>query len=197
MNRENTWPTSVKMIVITTLLLGALWLFIALKPMLTALIMAALLAYLLNPITLMLTRRTRLSQPAAARLVFVSVLLLLVSLSAILGTVVVDQFHKLEAEFLEAITALELWISQPIELLGYYIYPKTVIENLEQAAGGALTSIPEESLNFLSDFTNNLLWVLLFFFSLFYLLQDGHKLIPWLIQMWPNSVSTRYQALVW
>lgn len=196
MNQNSIWSPTTKIIIILFVLVGVIWLLIAFQPVLTAIALSALMAYLFHPIINKLAGRTRLKRSTAARLIFVVFLLILGAIPAILGTVVVDQFHVLEVEFLDALIAIEQWISRPIQFLGYRFYPEVIVTNLEQAAGSALATIPEGSLGFLSGFTNNLLWVLLVIFSLYYLMLDGQRLIPWLIKKTPDQYQTDVQNLL-
>jgi len=195
-NSNKGWSASTKIIVTVLLILGALWLFITFQSVLTALVIAGLLAYLFDPLSKRLSRRTRLSRAGAARMVFIGLIVVLATIPAMLGAIVLEQFNRLESEFLDAIVAIETWASRPIELLGYRIYPETLVSNLEQAAGSILGSIPAGSINLLSGFTTNLLWVLLLFFSLYYLLVDGHQIVPWLIQMTPPGYQEDFRKLL-
>ncbi len=196
MNRKFIWSAKTKYIVSVILILGTGWLLISVKPMLTALVMAALFAYLFGSVSRMLARWTRLSRARAARVVFFGLVFVLLSIPATVGAIVIEQFHNLEGEFLAAIAAIRKWISQPIEIIDHRIQPKMLVENLEQAAGSVLSAILGDSLNLLLGVTTNLLWVLLFFFSLYYLLKDGHKLVPWLIQVTPTEYQSDYQRLL-
>lgn len=196
MDENNRWNTYTKIIVMTLLIAGTTWLVLSIRSVLTALVMAALLAYLFDPVGRMLSRKTLLSRAWAARVIFICLFLLLAAIPTALGAVVAEQFHNLEREFLRAVAAIEKWVSQPIELLDYHIYPEVLVKNLEQAVANALSVIPVESLGLLSDITTNLLWVLLFFFGLYYLMKDGHKLIPWLIQLAPTEYQSDYRRLL-
>jgi predicted PurR-regulated permease PerM len=196
MNSKKGWSASTKIIVTVLLILGTLWLLITSQPVLTALVIAGLLAYLFDPLSKRLSKGTRLSRAGAARMIFLVLIVVLATIPAMLGAIVVEQFNRLESEFINAIIAIETWASQPIQLLGYRIYPEALVNNLEQAAGSVLGSIPGESINLLSGFTTNLLWVLLLFFSLYYLLVDGHQIVPWLIQRTPTEYQEDFRKLL-
>ncbi len=196
MNRKNAWSVNSKTIVMVILILGAVWLLCLLRPLLTALVMASLCAYLFDPLSRKLSRRTRLTRAGAARAVFAGLLFVLVSIPVAVGAMVFDQFHSLEYEFFTAIAAIEQWITQPIDLLGYRLFPEVLVNNLEAAAEGTLASIPGESLNFLSDVSVNMLWMLVLLLSLYYFLKDGYKLGPWLIQVVPCAYQQDIRRLL-
>ncbi len=196
MNGNKSWPNATKGLGLTTLGLGAIWVLYMLRSMLMALVMGALFAYLLNPITRIVTQRSSWSRPFAARVVFASFLLIMMALPATLGKVAVDQFHTLEGEFENAIIAFENLISRPIELFGYSLHPDTAVKNLDKVLRDSLASIPELSFNILSIFTSNFFWGLIFIASFYHLLVDGHKLQPWLKETTPGLDQTDFWRLL-
>ena len=193
---DTLWSPRTKTVVFIIILLGTVWLAIVLNPLLNALIIAALLAYLLNPLVNLLMRRTRVNRTWGAGLVFVIFVLLLASLPAALGTVAVGQFQRIWTELVEAWAALEHWIAQPIELLGFRIYPQLILDNLEQASGSLISTLPEGSFNILSGVTANLLWGIAVFVSLFYFLKDGPKIKYWLVEFTPAEYQSDVQRLL-
>jgi predicted PurR-regulated permease PerM len=196
MTDKRSWSAATKGFVLTTLVLAALWLLFMLKAVLTALVMGALFAYLLNPITRIMAGKTRWSRPFAARVVFAGFLLILLALSTTLGKVAVDQYHLLEGEFINAVTAFENWISQPIELFGYIFHPDKAVKNLDKVMRNSLASIPEISFNILSILTSNLLLGLIFIASFYHLLVDGHKLQPCLKEATPGWDQSDFWRLL-
>ncbi len=190
------WSYAKKVLAIVIVLSGIVWLALVFMPILSAVISAALLAYLLNPVIRLLVRRTRLSRPWAVGIVYAFFILVLFAIPSALGTVVVRQYYRFEAEFLIALSALEQWISQPIELLGYHFYSHVLLEKLTQFSGNALSTLPEGSLNLLSGVTTNMLWLLVAFFSLFYFLKDGPKIKPWLVRLTPVTYQYDIQRLL-
>ena len=114
---NTTWSLTTRILVIVIILLGAIWLAVVASPLLEALVISALLAYLLDPLVRLLMRRARLNRSLAAAFVYVLFLLLLAGIPAALGAVAVDQFHRLEVDFAAAVDALKRWMSQPIDVL--------------------------------------------------------------------------------
>jgi len=113
------------------------------------------------------------------------ILLLLASLPATLGALAFGQFRNFGINLNEAILAIQNWLSQPYNFLGFTISPGFLVENVGQAIGGVLAIIPGGSFNILSGLTTNLLWALVIFLSLYYFLIDGPKIKPWLVGFFP------------
>ncbi|MBN1991162.1 MAG: AI-2E family transporter [Anaerolineae bacterium] len=186
---DRFWFYTARILAVAAVLAGAVLLVVLAGPLLEALTIAALLAYLLAPAVRLLTRWTRLNRPLAVGIVYLMFLLILAGIPAGLGAIAVNQFHYLEYELLEAIAELENWLAQPIVLLGFSFYPRLLLENLEQVGGNLFETVSERSFHILSGVTTNLLWGSVILVSLYYLLKDGPKIKPWLVGLAP----ARYQ----
>ena len=193
---EGTWTYTMHNILIIVGLAGIVWLVAAASPVLEALIIAALLAYLLDPAVRLLIRWARLNRSLAVGVVYLIFLLILAGIPAGLGAVTVSQFHWLEQEFLEAVAELKNWLVQPIALLGFHLYPRVLLDNLEQAAGTVVATLSGGSLNILSEITTNLLWGMVILVSLYYLLKDGPKIKPWLVGLAPPKYQDEIRPLL-
>lgn len=185
-----------RIFVVALILLGAIRLAVAVIPLLEALMIAVLLAYLLDPGVQLLTRRTRLNRPLAAGLVYSLFLLLLTGIPAVMGTVALGQFRRWETDLAAAIVALREWVSRPIVILGFQLETGAILDTLEQLAGNALTTLPSGSFDVLTGVTTNLLWGLVILVSLYYLLKDGPALKPWLVGLAPAEYQPEFRRLV-
>lgn len=169
------------------LLAGLIWLLVILKPLLVALTIAALLAYLLNPLVGWLTKRLRGKRSLAAVVVYVLILGVIAGLFGAVGAMAWEQWPRLQAELVEALVVMEGWLTRPLLLYGFKVEPDAVWANLETAVANALSSFAIGTDGLLAGLTDNLLWSLVVFVSLFYLLKDGHRLVPGLLQLTPRA----------
>lgn len=184
------WSTTTRVVVVVAILIGLVWLIIAAMPLFEALSIAALLAYLLNPVVHFIMRRTRLNRTLATIIVYSLLLLILASLPATLGALAFGQFRNFRLNLSEAIREIQIWISQQIDILGFRLSPQSVVDNITQAIGRALTVIPGGSLNVLAGITTNLLWGIVIVISLYYFLKDGPKIKPWLVSFLPSAYQS-------
>jgi predicted PurR-regulated permease PerM len=81
-------------------------------------------------------------------------------------------------------------------VVGYQLYPQTVLVNLGQSAANALTTIPLGSVGMLKTITNNFLWSTLVLVSLYYFLKDGPKIKPWLVGWLPPDYQAEGERLL-
>jgi len=191
-----TWSTTTRNLVVVVILVATVLIIVVASPLGQAVGIAALLAYLLDPTVRFLIHRFRMRRSWAAASVFLFVLLLLVGISALLGTVAVSQLHHLEIDFLAAIDEIERWLSQPILILNYRFHPQDLLGNLPSMAGDLLSTLPGGSFSILSTVTTNLLWGSVIVVALYYFLKDGHKIMPLLVHLAPDDYTVEVQRLL-
>lgn len=178
------------------LLVGLIWLLVVLRPLLVALTVAALLAYLLNPAVVWLEKRVGGKRPLAATLVYILLLALLAGPLALLILTLIERWSLVQEELQEALFVMQGWFSRPLPLFGFVLYPESLLENLRIALGNALSSLTLGGGGLLSGLMQNLLWSLVVLVSLYYLLRDGHHLKPWLLTQIPAPRQADAQQLV-
>lgn len=166
--------TVVALLVIT----GALW---------RSLLVAGLVAYLLNPVVNWVQVRGGMRRPWAAAIVYVAFLLSLLGLISISGALLLDQIPRWSEELTAASTALLDWLKQPLNLAGFVIEPEFLYSYLERSASTALSGLSLSSDSLLGGLTDNLLWSLVILVSLYYFLRDGVLIKPTLIQLLPEA----------
>ncbi len=190
------WSEAVRWTATIALLVGLLVLGLALVPLIPALSIAALLAYLLNPFVSLLRRRGRLSRATAARIVYLLFLLLLVNIPAWLGALVVSQLGALETLLQGWADRLHVWLSRPIVLPFFRFEPESLVTALEDGLRAALQSVPAGPLTLVANVTSNLLWGIVTLALLYYLLKDGPLVKGWLVRAAPPAERPRLAALL-
>jgi predicted PurR-regulated permease PerM len=193
---KTTWSNTTRILVVVALLVATVWIVVVAGPLWQAVGIAALLAYLLDPLVRFLMCRTQMRRSWAAALIFVLLLLFLVGISALLGTVAVSQIHRLETDFLAAVGEIERWLSQPILFLNFRFHPQDLLGNLPTMAEDVLSTLPGGSLSILSSLTTNLLWGSVIVVTLYYLLKDGPKIKPALIRLAPDDYQYEVRRLL-
>ncbi|MCB9099773.1 MAG: AI-2E family transporter [Anaerolineales bacterium] len=190
------WSRTTRILVMVAGLIGLVWLFMAINPLVQSVMAAGLLAYLFDPLVRGLERRTRLNRLWSARLVYGVLMALLVGISALLSTVAYNQYLNLQDDFLKAIALLQGWLTQPIRLFGLHLQPLAIIDNIAQSGSSALSSIPGGAFSTLLGVSTNLLWALTIVATFYYFLVDGPKIKPWLVELFPPDYQPEIHLLV-
>ncbi|MCA9931905.1 MAG: AI-2E family transporter, partial [Anaerolineales bacterium] len=138
---NTTWSGATRIVVLVLALAAAVWGIVAIVPLVESVGIAALLAYLLAPIVRWLIRRSRMSRSWAATIVFLLFLLLVIGVPAALGTVAVRQVTRFQEDLLAALTEIEQWFLQPIEILGVRLLPQSLFGDLPTMFDRQITAV--------------------------------------------------------
>lgn len=193
---DATWSTPTRILVIVMALATAVWIAVVASPLLQAVGIAALLAYLLDPAVRFFMRRARMRRSWAAAVTFLLFLLVLVGIPAWLGSVAVAQLIRLETDFLAAVAAIGQWLTQPVIILGVPFHFPDLMRNLPALTGETLATLPSGSLDILSSVTTNLLWGSAVLVTLYYFLKDGPRIKPWLAELAPVNYQGEVRRLL-
>lgn len=171
---------------ILVILTGPLW---------RSLLVAALVAYLFNPLICRLQNRLRLSRPVASVLLFVALLLILAGIVFGVSALVVNQVPEWSLELRQAWTELLVLLERPFTILNFTIQPQIVLDYLQRASSNAISSLPEAGGGWLGGLADNLIWSLVILVSLYYFMRDGQKIVPGLINLLPAEYQPTAREL--
>lgn len=190
------WSQFVLFFLGLLLLFGLIWLLIMARPLLNALLIAGLSAYILDPAVRRVQLRFHIQRPFASALVYLITLLFFLALIITLGATLWRQAGLWDRELQAALVEMESWLEQPIFLLGFQFNLQPLLANIEESAGNTLSRLPLGSGTILASVTNNLLWSLAILTSLYYFLKDGPKIKPWLVSFIPDPQQPEAEKLV-
>ncbi len=179
-----------------SMLIAVIGLLVFARPLLDSLLVAGLLAYLVDPFIQLAERRLGVKRPFAVNLVYGLTLLLLILLLVGVGSWLIDQTPALWSELQTALVEMESWLERPFLLFGLSIDPQELINTLEQSVGNALATLPGSSTNIVAELTQNLLWSLVVIVSLYYFLKDSPKMKPWIVSLLPELFQAEGRRLL-
>jgi len=158
---------------VTIILLAILWYA---RELISPLVIAALLAFVLNPAIGYLTRRTRMSRRLAVNIVFIAGFGLLGSLPALMLPTLVAEIQVLFAELEDIFAQFQEFLSQPVVILEWELHLANLVPDFTRLFSERLTTIPENAYHLLEATTKNLIWGLVILVATYYLLQDWPQL---------------------
>jgi predicted PurR-regulated permease PerM len=175
---------SYQIILYLSLGLGLYLLVSAYKMVIGPLIIGALLAYLLYPLVTFLGKKTPLSHPQSAVIVFILFGLLVIAALSFSTPALIKQTQALVGEF-QAISD-EIYNIQPVleEALGMSLPINEGLTNLEDEIGQFLN--PTRLFRVIQGATANVIWVMIIFVTCFFLLKDWERFKEWIYQLFPE-----------
>lgn len=176
-------------------LTGFIILVIFTGPLWRSLLVAGLLAYLLDPLINRVESRLKLKRSQATVLIFLALLLFLAGILFALSTLIVNQAPEWSNELRQAWAEMSVWLQRPFTILNFTIEPKTMLDYLERAANNAFTSLSAAGGGWLNGLANNLIWSAVILVSLYYFMRDGRKIVPGLVQLLPEPYQKDAHSL--
>lgn len=160
------------------------------REILAPFVLAAIFAYILNPLVSFLSRRTRLPRVWSVALVYVILIGILTAVILNVGVRLIeesDQFAK-EAKVLLRET------SSQTAALPYWFQP-VAVDILESVRSSLL--LPQKRVvAYLPGALNRTISVLVFLVATFYFLKDGHRFLESILGLFPNKLRQELELIM-
>ncbi len=146
------WDVGTKRLVGTVLFVFLALVLYRFRAVLPPLILAFLIAFILDPVVDFLQQRARLSRTGATALVFL-VLLALVALAPVIAVPpVVRAITSLNLDFVRIAAQLDQFFARPVQVLGWQIDLKDVYRQFQAGLRDFLTAVASGTVNFVVGF---------------------------------------------
>ena len=173
------WSTSTKRVVILIVLVLVALMIYRFRDVLPPLMIAFLVAFILNPIVGFLTDRSHLSRGLTTALVF------LVLMAGMLGVVVaapvsvvqnvVRAVRDTQFDVVRIITDLGAFFERPVEIGGYSLDLSGVYQELSAMLTSFVASVAEGTLDVVFDIASGAFWLIVILMTTFYLVKDADR----------------------
>ena len=203
MKKDSQWSLTFRYTV-GILLVGAFvaFLFYA-HDVVRNLVIAAFVAYLINPAVVYLTSRTRISRAAAVKLVYFSSVILLVGVPATLAPIFYDEAQVVFKDVLNLSSQLNETMMKPVKVGNLVFHLEEWGRSLSQLQGAITNPVPAEALQLLETTSVGLLWFLVILVAVYLLLSEWPRLREGLFQfiqpLYREEVQELYRRIrqVW
>ena len=194
---ERSWSPTTKYLVISLYTAGLIWLLFAARPLVSSLMIAFILGYVLNPVVEFLTRRTALNRDRAAVVTYLAFIILIVAASSSFTSLAVRQI-RLFAEDVDSLLAeIEVFAAQPLRV-GQFTFnpPRETILSLDEEIRSVVSQASAGAVDALSGIGANLVWLIVILVTAFYLLRDRSRLYDWFIRLFPGDLQPDVERLM-
>ncbi len=186
---EQKWSDRTKQWVLAGIIVLAAVAFYQFRRILTPVVLALILAYVLNPAVSFLHRRLRVPRTLAA-LVVLLVLLGLIALAPILIIpALVDQVRGLNLNIQEMLDAAISFLKGPVVIAGFTFETGQLYEQLSTSLQSVLSSVATSSVSLLLNVASGLAWFVLVLVLAFWFVKDA----PYIRQKVMELAPVRYQ----
>ncbi len=192
---SKSWSKSSRYLTLIILLAASLWFILAASDLVESLAIAALLAYILNPLVTFVNKRARVSRNWTVLLVYLLSLSGLVTLGIIFIPVIPEEASTLASELEVILDQMQTdYLAEPINFLNYELSLTPLIPDIDALSPESLIS-PDIILNAVQTTSTNVGWLLVILVTTFYLLQDWARLREWLFQWAPDGYGDDVRRL--
>ena len=193
------WSASTKRTIIITLLTALALATYRIRGLLLPLVTAVILAYLVEPLVQLLTRRTRLTRGLAIGIVYLLIILALISIPVSAISPIISQVNSFINNIPQFVAQLGELLQQPIFIAGNEIpldqFPiEQIYASLSSNIISLVQTIGSQSLLVFSSIAGATLstvgWTILVLFLSFYLVKDHEQLFRTVIRLTPEAYQS-------
>lgn len=193
------WSSTTKIIVILFVVILVVLIVYRFQDVIPPLVIALLLAFILDPIVGFLTNRLRLSRGLAAGLV---VLVLIIVMMAVIATPVAAvpsiqaAVESMQEEATSVVNEIGSFLRQPpIEVLGYTLDLSEFYDELSTLLRSFISSVAQGTLNVVLNIASGFLWLIFILMITFYLLKDAERIVAQMDRLPPQDYREDFRRL--
>jgi predicted PurR-regulated permease PerM len=182
---KQSWSSPFRYLTGIILLVAFVWLLYYARIALQPLIVAAFIAYLINPAVLLLTSRTRLAHRAAVNVVYFTAIALFVVAPLVLTPIFFKQLQGVGRDLVTALDSIQGTLSQPFELAGLRISLEQLATGLANIRRPFSLPMPEQAFFMIESTTRGVIWFLVIVVCIYLFMAEWRTMRLWLIDLAP------------
>ncbi len=194
-NKMKKWTTQFRYWLISILLILAAALFWYIRDLITPLIIAALLTYILNPLVIFFTKKFKFSRSLAVSFALILTILIISLLPIFTIPTLISELEILSTDLLHVLSDFQEFISKPIEIAGQVFDLSDMTPDYVEMLSSSFLSISENAIHIIENITRNLILILLVLSTTFYLLRDWTILRNWVYDRIPIEVQNDFKKM--
>jgi predicted PurR-regulated permease PerM len=190
--QRTRWPYATKL-TISLLLLGLfIYLLSRFNEIIPPIILAVIIAYILNPIVNYLQERIHIPRSLIILLTYVIVLAIIISFTILIIPVFARNMPSTEINTQQLIKSLETALSRQYHIFGITILPSAMLDQVIVALRGFIQPVIGQTVTIVSSIITSIIWIVFIILVSFYLIKDGTKLEVWLTSHLPSVFLQEY-----
>jgi predicted PurR-regulated permease PerM len=189
------WSLPFRYLVGALLFLGLIGVLFYAREALEPVVIAAFIAYLINPAVAVLSRNTRIKRRTAVNLVYFSALALLIAVPATITPIFFDELTGVAQDLMSLLAQFQVSLSQPVTLAGLEFDLTQLAASLGQFRSMTTTPVPEEAFLLLESTSRGAIWFLVIIVLVYLFLSEWHTTRHWLLSLAPEAYRAEVETL--
>ena len=190
------WRQPIRYLVVALVFAAIIWFVINAWPLISSLIVAGLLAYVLQPLVHLLVRYTSASRTMAVNITYILFVSILVAIPAILTPIAIRQVRGISPDLDQILHQTRDLLTQPFQVGGIDLSLDNFFSNFEELLSQTTTFVVSNAVSTLSGISTNFVWILVVLVSIYYLLKDSHLLLRSLLSLISPAYQYHAQRLI-
>lgn len=158
-------------------------------------IIAAFVAYLVNPAVAVLTRYGRISRSAAVKLVYFTALTLLIAVPATITPIFFDELTGVAQDLMSLLEQFQASLSQPVIVAGLEFDLTELADSLGRFRSLAIAPVPEDAFLLLESTSRGTIWFLVIIVLVYLFLSEWQTIRGWLMNLTPPPYRVEIEML--
>ncbi len=179
------WSQSTKWLVIISSLAALVWIIARFSQIIAPLVIAVILAYVLNPLVRLLTTSTRLSRTLAVVSVYLALLVILSLALVAFVPSLIQQVKSMDVDLQDSVEDISSFFEEPLFIFGFYVDLMAVYQEVSGTLQSIISPLASQTVSFLIGLASGFAWLIFVLIVSFYLLKDQgrfgrsiNKLVP-------------------
>lgn len=190
------WSAQAKLVVVIATMIAVVWALFRFSSLLSPLIIAVILAYLLTPLVNWLHRRARFPRVVALLVVYIILLGLISVVPLLVVPPLVKEFGNFRLDLESIIVNVISFLSRPISVLGFVLEPPNIYDQLVATLRDLLSPMAVSAVSILMGIASSLVWLIFILVVSFYLIKDADPIMHYLRGMIPPDLRPDADRLI-
>ncbi|RLD04275.1 MAG: hypothetical protein DRI32_05955 [Chloroflexi bacterium] len=173
------------LVVIVVLMAMAIW---YIRPLFQPLIIAALFAYVLNPVVDFLEKRTRMKHKVAVNLTYFFTLAAIISIPATVVPILVGQVQVLTSDLSNLPTFVQNLLEQSVVIGGFTLSLSSFAVDLTEPLSKLAGWVPQNTIKLLEATSRNVAWLLVIIVTAYHFINDWDEFREWIFRIPPEDL---------
>jgi predicted PurR-regulated permease PerM len=187
------WPYATKLTISLLSLAFFIYLLTRFREIILPIIIAIIIAYILNPVVNFLDRKFHLPRVLAILLTYLIVLAIIILIPIVIIPRLGANLEPLQLDPQQIISSIESALAQQYTIFGITIHPSAFAGQVIGVLQGLLQPVVGQTVNLVKNIITSFIWVILIILVSFYLIKDGSRLENWFTSHLPPSFLPDYQ----
>ena len=180
------------LVVIVILMALTIW---YIRPLFTPLIIAALFAYVLNPIVDFLERKAHLKHKMAVNLTYFLTFAAIISIPATVVPILVGQVQELTSDLSDLPTFVQNLLEQSIVIGGFALSLGSFAIDLADPLSKLVSWVPENTIKLIESTSRNVAWLLVIIITAYHFINDWDEFREWIFRIPPENMQNDLRRL--